>query len=203
VLIRRNGLGVGVNLEDFFKDHQYTIAALGVLGTFSAVVVALFGSVAALRASRTKLAARASINVIHHSSLQGKERPKYLAVFIRNLGTMPVHIPLGFFHWKLPFKRGHYEVLPMDYSAQDEWVAQRKYPVEIKARGSEIFFLSKIAMFQDQALYDFMGMSAWSRFRFRFLSAYVIVDEGRTFKVKLDRSLRKELARLRNAKKAA
>jgi hypothetical protein len=31
----------------------------------------------------------------------------------------------------------------------------------------------------------------------------VIVDEGRTFKVKLDRSLRKELARLRNAKKAA
>jgi hypothetical protein len=189
----------------FFKDHQYTIGALGVLGTFSAVVVALFGSVAALRASRTKLSARASINVIlHHSSLLGKERPRYLAVSIRNLGTMPVHIPLSFFHWKLPFSRVPYEIrLPLDYSAQDEWVAQRKYPVEIKARGSEIFFLSKLAMFQDQALHDFIGMSAWSRFRSRFISAYVTADEGRTFKVTLDRSLRKELARLRNTKKAA
>ena len=132
-----------MNLEDFLKAHQYTIAALGVLGTFSAVVVALFASVAAIRASRTKLSARASINVIQHSSLQGKVLPKYLVVFIRNLGTMPIHIPLGFFRWKLPFRRVHYEVLPQDYSASDEWVAQRKYPVEIKARASEILFLTR------------------------------------------------------------
>jgi hypothetical protein len=102
-----------MNFEDFFKDHQYTIAALGVLGTFSAVVVALFGSVAALRSSRTKLKALASINVIHHSSFQGKERPKYLVVSIRNLGAMPAHIPMGFFHWKLPFQRGLFEVIPL------------------------------------------------------------------------------------------
>jgi hypothetical protein len=188
-----------MNLEDFLKAHQYTVAALGVLGTFSAVVVALFASVAAIRASWTKLSARASISVIRHSSLQGKALPKYLVVFIRNLGTMPVHLPLGFFRWKLPL-RGTYEVLPQDYSATDEWVAQRKYPVEIKARASDTLFLTRIAMFQEQALTDFIGMSVWSRFRSHFLSAYVLTDEGTIFKVKFDSSLRKELARLRSNK---
>ncbi len=186
-----------MSVEDFFKAHQYTIAALGILGTFAAVVVALFNSVAALRASRTKIRARASINVIYHSSLQGKERPEYLVVSVRNLGIMPVHIPMGFFHWKLPLKRGLHEVLPLDYSAEDEWAPQRKYPVEIKARGSDTFFLSDIGIFREYALKDFIGMTVWSRFCSRFISALVFTDEGKVFKVTLDSSLRKELARLR------
>ncbi|MGJ4895453.1 hypothetical protein ACQR2B_10685 [Bradyrhizobium oligotrophicum] len=185
-----------MNIEEFLKAHQYTIAALGVLGTFSAVLVALFSSIAAMRTSRTRISARASINVIHHSSLEGKERPKYLVVSIRNLGAMPVHIPMGFFHWKLPLQRGVYEVLPLDYSAADEWIAQKRYPVEIRARGSEIFFLSPISVFQEDALKTFIGTSVWSRFRYRFLSAMVFTDEGRTFNVKLESSLRKEMVRL-------
>lgn len=184
-------------MEEFFKAHQYTIAALGVFGTFAAVVVALFNSVAALRASRTKIRARASINSIYHSTLQGKERPQYLVVSVRNLGIMPVHIPMGFFHWKLPFKRGLHEVLPLDYSAADDWAPQRKYPIEIKARGSDIFFLSDIGMFREYALNDFIGITVWSRFRSRFISALVFTDEGKIFKVTLDTSLRKELARSR------
>ena len=192
-----------MSIEDFFKSYQYTIAALGVLGTFSAVVVALFSSVLALRASRTRISASASINVMHHASLQGKEQPKYLVVAIRNLGTMPVHIPMGFFHWKLPLQRGMYEVLPADYSAADEWVPQKKYPVEIKARGSEIFFLSRIAMFEDYARHDLIGSSAWRRFRSTFLYAFAFTDEGKTFRVKFDSSLRKELARLRDQNKRA
>jgi len=186
-----------MNFEDFFKAHQYTIAALGVLGTFSVVVVALISSVLAMRGSRTRIAARAWIGVIHQDSLQGKERARYLVVSIRNLGTMPVHIPMDFFHWKLPFQRGLYEVLPLDYSAVDHWVAQKKYPVEIKARGSDTFFLSPTAMFQEYALTDLVGSSVLRRFRSRFLSALVFTDEGRTFNVKFERSLRKELARLR------
>jgi hypothetical protein len=188
-----------MNLEDFLKAHQYTVAALGVFGTFSAVVVALTSSVVAIRASRTRLSARASINVIHHSSLEGREQPKYLAVYIRNLGTMSVHIPLGFFHWKQPFRHQLYEVLPLDYSATDEWVAQRKYPVEIKARGSDIIFLSRIAMFQEQAPSILIGKSVFSLLCSHFVRAYVFTDEGRVFKVKLDSSLRKELARLRQS----
>jgi hypothetical protein len=184
-------------MEEFFKAHQYTIAALGVFGTFAAVVVALFNSVAALRASRTKIRAHASINTIYHSSLQGEERPQYLVVSVRNLGIMPVHNPMGFFHWKLPFKRGLHEVLPLDYSAADEWAPQRKYPVEIKARGSDSFFLSGIGMFREYALKDFIGTTIWSRFCSRFISAFVFTDEGKVFRVALDKSLRKEMARLR------
>ena len=186
-----------MSVEDFFRAHQYTVAALGVFGTFAAVVVALFNSVAALRASRTKLSARASINVIYHSSLQGQQKPKYLVVSIRNLGIMPVHVPMGFFRWKLPLKRGLHEVLPLDYSAQDEWAPQRKYKVEIKARGSDTFFLSDISMFQEYVLKYFVGTTVWSRFRSRFISAFVFTEEGKIFKVTLDSSLRKEMARLR------
>jgi hypothetical protein len=186
-----------LSVEDFFKAHQFTIAALSVLGTFAAVVVALFNSVAALRASRTKIRAHASMNIVYHSSLQGKERPEYSVISIRNLGIMPVHIPMGFFHWKLPLQRGLHEVLPLDYSAVDDWAPQSKYPVEIKARGSDTFFLSDVSMFREYALKDFIGTTVWSRFRSRFISAFVFTDEGKVFKVKLDNSLRKELARLR------
>jgi hypothetical protein len=52
-------------------------------------------------------------------------------------------------------------------------------------------------MFQEYALTDLVGSSVLRRFRSRFLSALVFTDEGRTFNVKFERSLRKELARLR------
>jgi hypothetical protein len=189
-----------LNPEEFFSAHQFTIAALGVIGTFLAVVVALFTSVAALRVSRTRISARVSINAIHHTSLEGRERPKYLTVRISNLGTMPVHIPLSFFHWKLPFRGGVFTVVPHDYSAGDQWVAQKKYPVEIKARGTEIFFLSSIGIFHDTARQHLIGKSIWSRLRSRYLSAFVTTDDGKTFNVEVERPLRRELAQLRKQK---
>ena len=191
-----------MNIEELFKAHQYTVAALGVLGTFAAVSLPSSTRSLHCEASRTNLRAHAAINVIHHSSLLGAERPKYLVVSIRNLGIMPVHIPMGFFHWKIPLKSGLYEVLPLDHSAVDEWAPQRQYPVEIKTRGSATFFLSDIGMFQEYVLKDFVGTTFWSRFRSRFISALIFTDEGKIFKVTLDSSLRKEMARLR-AQRAA
>ena len=113
---------------------------------------------------------------------------------------MPVHIPTGFFHWKLPFERGLHVVMPLDYGAGDAWVPQRKYPVEIKPRSSEMFFLSDISGFRDYMRRDFIGTSFWSRLRSRFLRGLVFTEEGKVFKVVFDSSLRKELARLRNWK---
>jgi hypothetical protein len=188
-----------LNPEEFFKAHQFTIAALGVIGTFLAVVVALFNSVAALGVSRTRISARVSINAIHHTSLEGRERPRYLTVRISNLGTMPVQIPLSFFHWKLPFQGGVFTVVPQDYSG-DQWVAQKKYPVEIKARGTEIFFLSSMGRFHETARQHLIGKSNRSRLRSRFLSAFVTTDDGRTFNVKVEPPLRRELAQLRKQK---
>src|SRR3981081_3946181 len=164
-------------MEEFLKAHQYTIAAFGVLATFSAVVVSLVAPFIATRASRTRIRASASINVIHHSSLTGKVRPKYLVVSIRNMGVLPVHIPAGFFHWKLLFGRQLYEVIPLDLAAGDPWAPQRKYSVEIEPRSSYLFFLSDICGFREYSKKDFVGASVWSRLRSHFLSALVLTDE--------------------------
>jgi hypothetical protein len=57
-------------------------------------------------------------------------------------------IPFSFFHWKAPFRGGAWLVNPWDYSQGDEWVSQKRYPVELKARASETFFLAEINVFQ-------------------------------------------------------
>jgi hypothetical protein len=52
----------------------------------------------------------------------------------------PLGTPFAFFNWRLPFSRNQWVVNPWDYSATDQWVPPKKYPIEIKPRGSEIFF---------------------------------------------------------------
>ncbi|MCK1525618.1 hypothetical protein [Bradyrhizobium sp. 17] len=186
-----------MSLEEILKAHQFTIAALGVLGTFAAVTVALVNSYMTARASRTNLHAWASINVVYHDSIKGTELPRYLVISIRNLGVMPVHIGAGFFHWKVPFQRQLYEVLPLDIAAGDEWAPQRKYPIEIKPRTSDRFFLSDLETFRQYSRQHFVGSSIWSRIMGRFLSAIIFTDEGKVFKVVLDKTVRKQLAAIR------
>jgi hypothetical protein len=89
-------------LEQFSEANQHTIAALGAISTFSAVVVSLVLASIAQRSSRTRINARTAVSVILHSTLEGKPKPKYVTVAITNVGLMPVMIPLSFFHWKVP-----------------------------------------------------------------------------------------------------
>jgi len=112
---------------------------------------------------------------------------------------MPVQIPLSFFHWKLPFQTGAFTGGPQGCSG-GQWLAQKKYPVEIKARGTEIFFLSSMGRFHETARQHLIGKSNRSRLRSRFLSAFVTTDDGRTFNVKVEPPLRRELAQLRKQK---
>jgi hypothetical protein len=95
-------------------------------------------------------------------------------------------------------------IAPHDYSASDEWVPQKKYPVEIKPRSSETFFLSEKSMFRDQFRQEiFVTANFFDRCRFYFFKALIIMDDRKTFKVTIDRRLRKELRELlREAKKA-
>jgi hypothetical protein len=117
---------------------------------------------------------------------------------------MPLSIPLAFFHWLAPFKRGTWFITPHDYSASDEWVPQKKYPVEIKPRYSETFFLSEKNMFRGQFREIFATANFFDRCRFYFFKAMVITDDRKTFKVTIDCRLRKELRELlREAKKAS
>ncbi len=134
--------------EKFFEAHQYTTRALGVIANFSAVVVALAVALISQRANRTRISARVYISKMLHSTLEGKPKPTYVTVSITNKGLMPALIPFAFFGWRLPFSRDGWTVNPWDYSATDPWVPQKKYPLEIKSRGSEIFFIAEKSVFQ-------------------------------------------------------
>jgi hypothetical protein len=85
----------------------------------------------------------------------------------------------------------------------DEWVPQKNYPVEIKPRTSETFFLNDMSTFHEAMGDTFAKQSIFGRWRNRFLKAYIVTDDGRRFKVQLGASLRKELRPLRTRRSAA
>src|SRR4029077_659533 len=136
-------------IEEFLKAHQYTIAALGVLATFSAVVVSLGVAFATHRANRTRTTARAAISIILDETIDPKNAPTYLTVSITNHGLLTAAIPLFFFFWKIPLRHGLFMVNPLDYGGGDRWIARRIYPFDIRPRTSETFFLSDIATFRE------------------------------------------------------
>jgi hypothetical protein len=155
----------------------------------------------AQRSSRTRINARAAVSVIVHSTLEGKPKPKYVTVAVTNVGLMPVMIPFSFFHWKVPFRGGYWIVNPWDYSQHDPWAPQRIYPAEIRPRASTTFFLSEIDMFRS-SLAEMLQEVRHLRWRIRFMKAIVVTDDGKLFKVKLDKAIRRELAKVRQTAKA-
>ncbi len=108
---------------------------------------------------------------------------------------------MSFFHWKLPFHRGYWLVQPWDSGQQDRWVPQRIYPVEIKARASTTFYLSEIAVFRT-TLAEMLQQVRCMRWRIRFLKAIVRTDDGKLFKVRIDKAVRSELAKIERSAKA-
>jgi hypothetical protein len=186
-------------LETFSREHQYTISALGVVGTFCAVIVSLTVALIAQRSNRTQIMAYVSKSVIHHSTLEGKVKPTYVTVHIKNKGLLPVAIPFSFFHWRVPFRRDGWIVNPWDYSQGDDWIPQRRYPFEIKARAAETFFLADIETFRSETQKLFAGNTFVERCGLHFLRARVITDDGLIFDAKLDRSIQKEISAIRSA----
>jgi len=185
-------------LEQFLDHYPHIIAAVEAISTFAVVVVSLSLALLSQRSSRTRIKAVAKISIIMHSSLIGKPTPTYVVADITNPGIQPVMIPLSFFHWRMPFRRGIWLVTPHDYSKTDEWVPQQRYPVEIRPRGSHIFYLSEINTFRRGYRENFIGKNFVERCRFHFLRARVVTADDKLFKVKIDRSLRKELRGLRS-----
>jgi hypothetical protein len=184
-------------IEDFFKAHQYTVAALGVLATFSAVAVSLVVAIASQRANRTRIRAYASIIVLAHQTIDRTQAPRYLTVDVTNHGLLPAVIPLSFFIWSVPFRRVRAAVLPWDYSANDKWIAQKHYPIEIKPRNSQTFFLSDLSMFREGISQNFLKPNSLiNRILLRFLRARVETMDGRRFNVKLSDTIHRQVAQL-------
>jgi hypothetical protein len=183
-------------LEKFFEAHDATIRALGVLGTFLAIVVSLGLGLASQRANRTRIKAHAGITIVAHSNLVGKDMPTYLVIDVRNVGILPVAIPFPFFHWKVPFRRTLVLAVPLDSDQGDPWIPQKKYPVEIPARGTATFYVADESMFRT-TIRDIVGSNFIDRCRSLFLSAWVVTSDGKTFKVKLDRGVRRQIREMR------
>jgi len=186
-------------IEKFFEAYQHTIAAIGAVSTFLAVFVSLALALVAQRSSRTRIKATVTVSVILHESLGGMPKPEYVTVTITNVGLMSVMIPFSFFHWKVPFKRGYWTVNPWDSSQHDPWIPARNYPVEIRPCGSTTFFLSEIAVFR-ATMAEKLQEVRHLRWRINFMKAIVRTDDGKIFKVKIDKTIRPELA---NAKRTS
>lgn len=187
--------------EAFFGSYQHSIAALEAFATVAAVVLSLAFALMAQRATRTRAKAFAQIVTMHHVTL-GDSRPAYVTVYIRNAGLNSLMIPFSFFYWRMPFEwekpfsqRG-WSVVPWDYSQGDALVPQKHYPVEIKPRSAEDFFLADIETFRVGFREIFEGANFLERCRFRFLKGRILTVDGKLFPVKISRTLRKELREL-------
>jgi hypothetical protein len=84
---------------------------------------------------------------------------------------------------------------PWDFSQHDPWVPQRTYPAEIRPRGSATFLLCEIARFRT-TMAEMLHEVRHLRWRVHFIKAIALTDDGKIFKVKLDKQIRRELATL-------
>jgi hypothetical protein len=176
-------------IEDFFKAHQHTIAAIGAVSTFAAVVTSLWLARRATRADRTRLKARADLVLIFHAPIDGKSVPKFLKVRITNIGRFPLHIPSVFFYWKVPFKREFMEVPPLDLTGSP-LIPPQHYPSVISPRASVGFTIWDVDTFKREVKRMRGADTLADRLRFRFIRAFVHTDDGETFKVKLSPEVR-------------
>ena len=174
-------------IDDFCAANQHTIEALGALGTLLAVVVSLY---LASRASRTRLRAWLAISVIMGTG--AKTAPTYLTLSVTNIGTMPLSIPFSHFRWHLPFRKGVWLVNPLD-SYPSSLIPQRKYPFKIGAKEAELIYLSDMDAFEAAVRVMWRGLSWFDRLRFRWLHARVRAEDGSTFRVSIDKSVRKRI----------
>jgi hypothetical protein len=176
-------------IEEFFKAHQYTIAATAAAGTLAAVVTSLWLAWSARRADRTRLKAHADIMLIFQSDIDPKDAPEFLTVSITNQGKWPLRIQANFFYWKAPFKREYMIAQPLDRVGSD-WIPKRSYPREVAPRTSESFYICALPTLRQEAKRVRERPTFADRLRFRFIKAYVQTDDGRTFRVKLSPAIR-------------
>lgn len=186
-------------IEAISHAHQYTIAALGVIGTFSAVVVSLYVAFMSRKATRTQLTARASISIIIHDMIDPKNPPHYIALNITNTGMMPLRIPFSFCHWRVPFRKGFLMMNPLD-SYGDRWVPKKTYPVEIAPRASQTFFVSTPDVLSAEMKRVMSGDNAVTAWQLRNSKMLIVSDDGLIFRAKVSKDVRQELSRAVAAK---
>ena len=177
-------------IEELFKAHQHTIAAIAAAGTFLAVLTSLGLAYSARRADRTKLKATAGLWYLVDSPIDPKTAPRLLKVVITNYGRFPLRIRSNFFYWKVPFRTEIMQQAPVDRISTGPW-QWREYPVEIAPRTTETFTITTLENLEQEAKRMRGANTFADRLRFRFIRAFVRTDNGETFRVKLSSDVRK------------
>ena len=172
-------------IEEFFKAHQHTIAAIAAAGTVGAVVTSLWLAWRARRADRTQLKAHADIV----PSFDGQTTQKFLKVSIANIGKFPQYISSAFFYWKVPFRGEVTNVWPVDLLG-NPFIPSKNYPFEISPRASANFYISDLPTLEREAKRMRGADTFADQVRFRFIRAFVRTDDGETFRVKLSPEVR-------------
>ncbi len=182
------------SIDAWLGRYPHIVAAVESVSTFSAVIVSLWIALASQRANKTKLRVEAQMIVIFHESLEGREKPQYLAVTITNDGILPVVIPFSFFSWRFLFEQSAALINPMDNWEGDEFIPRKTYPAEIMPRRSGNFYLCTAEdMRQNFEEMQEHGGKRKRRLLFRFIRAVARSDDGAFFKVKFSRELREEI----------
>jgi hypothetical protein len=182
----------------FCREHQFTIAAAGAIGTLLAVLTSIFLAWLGVRANRTKLVATAHIMRVVGGGIGKDERVRYLTVSITNTGVLPLRIEFGFFGWRIPFDRIVYQVVPLDHTG-DQIYPKISYPVEIAPRSSHRACLSDYQTFVSEMQRHRPKLNWWRHALYPYQRAYVWTSDGRRFRARINRDLKKELRRMTTA----
>jgi hypothetical protein len=129
-------VGVLDAIEAFCAAYDHTIRAFGVICTLSAVIISLVLAYRAAIREKTRLVAKLQISMIFHPTISPK--PRYVVVTITNTGNLALQVHVGFFRWKMPFRREQWVILPIDFEGIAGVVPQKTYPFEINPRAAQL-----------------------------------------------------------------
>jgi hypothetical protein len=89
----------------------------------------------------------------------------------------------------VPFAGQQWVIMPLDLQGIAGVVPQKSYPVEIRPRSKETFYLSEASYFQQQMGEIKSQQNSIGRFLFYFKKAVIGSADGRRFRPKGDRGI--------------
>jgi hypothetical protein len=169
-------------IETFCTTHEHTISAIEAVSTLSAVIVSLILAHRTTIADRTCLVATVQISTVFRPTISPK--PRFFVVTITNKGNLPLHIPFGFFSWRVPFSERKWVILPVDSAGILGVLPQKTYPFEIQPMRSQTFYLSEASAFLDQMKVIRKEQNWIGGLLFFLKGAAIASADGQTFRAK-------------------
>jgi hypothetical protein len=125
-------------LEDWSTRHSHTIALFTAVSIALSVIVALWMSVTAKRA--TQLPLRAQLGVAWRPSIDGRHSARYIVVELTNRSSLPTQLTELSFAWRLAFHPDKERMAtPLDFDGADKEVPHRNFPITLSPNTPSYF----------------------------------------------------------------